>query len=137
MVVCDKMKIAELLHNLISNALKYNDKKQPMIRVGAREEGDGYVIFVKDNGIGIAPRYHEYVFQPCRRIPYKDTIQGTGLGLTIARKIVEEHGGRMWVESEDGKGTTFHFSLPRREEALADADEESGDTVLDTVNEED
>ena len=135
-VVCDKMKIAELLHNLISNALKYNDKARPMVRIGARPEGDGHVIFVKDNGIGISPRYHEYVFQPCRRIPYKDSVKGTGLGLTISRKIVEEHGGRMWVESETGKGTTFLFSLPHREEPKETL-EEGDDTIMDTVNEDD
>lgn len=136
-VVCDKMKIAELLHNLISNALKYNDKARPMLRIGARVDGDGHVIFVKDNGIGIAARYHEYVFQPCRRIPYKDSVQGTGLGLTISRKIVEEHGGRMWVESETGKGTTFLFSLPKRPEAPPLGEEDREDTAIDTVNEDD
>ena len=107
-----------------------------MLRIGARPDGDGHVIFVRDNGIGIAPRYHEYVFQPCRRIPYKDSVKGTGLGLTISRKIVEEHGGRMWVESETGKGTTFLFSLPRRVEAPPLGSDERDDTILDTVNEE-
>ncbi len=136
-VVCDKMKIAELLHNLISNAMKYNNKARPILRIGARPDGDGHVVFVKDNGIGIAPRYHEYVFQPCRRIPYKDTVKGTGLGLTIARKIVEEHGGRMWIESESGKGATFLFSLPDRDEPPEVGDGEDVDTILDTVNDDD
>ena len=132
-VVCDKMKIGELLHNLISNALKYNDKAQPELRIGARAQGNGHVIFVQDNGIGISSRYHEYVFQPCRRIPYKDPVPGSGLGLTISRKIVEEHGGRMWVESETGKGTTFLFSLPHREAPPAPPEDDS-DTMADTVN---
>ena len=77
------------------------------------------------------------MFQPCRRIPYKDSVQGTGLGLTISRKIVEEHGGRMWVESETGKGTTFLFSLPKRAEAPPLGEEDREDTAIDTVNEDD
>ena len=134
-LVCDKMKIAELLHNLISNALKYTDKERPILRIGARSEGKGHVVSVEDNGIGIEARFHEYVFQPCRRIPYKDKIEGSGLGLTISRKIVEEHGGRMWIESEPGKGSAFRFSLPYREETKDPVLD--GDTLLDTVEEDD
>lgn len=134
-LVCDKMKIAELLHNLISNALKYNDKERPLLLIGAEPDGDGHLVSVEDNGIGIEPRFHEYVFQPCRRIPYKDTVKGTGLGLTISRKIVEEHGGRMWIESEFGKGSTFRFTLPHREETKDPVLD--GDTILDTVEEDD
>ncbi len=130
-VVCDRMKIGELLHNLISNAIKYNDKAQPELRIGARAKENGHVIFVQDNGIGISSRYYEYIFQPCRRIPYKDPVPGSGLGLTISRKIVEEHGGRMWVESEMGKGTTFLFSLPHREVA-PEPHEDDSDTLMDT-----
>ena len=130
-VVCDKMKIGELLHNLISNAVKYNDKAQPELRIGARAEKNGHVVFVQDNGIGISSRYHEYIFQPCRRIPYKEPVSGSGLGLTISRKIVEEHGGRMWVESETGKGTTFLFSLPHRE-VSPEPPEDNSDTMADT-----
>jgi len=132
-VVCDKMKLAELLHNLLSNALKYNDKEQPVVQLGARADGDGHVFFMKDNGIGIEPRYHEYIFHPCRRIPFRNAVAGTGLGLTISRKIVEEHGGRLWLESEVGEGTTFFFSLPRREE-LREPTEDDGDTFADTAN---
>lgn len=132
-VVCDKMKIGELLHNLISNALKYNDKAQPELRIGARVEENGHVLFVQDNGIGISSRYHEYVFQPCCRIPYKEPVPGSGLGLTISRKIVEEHGGRMWVESDTGEGTTFLFSLPHREPP-PEPPEDDSDTLADTVD---
>ncbi|MBM4370291.1 MAG: response regulator, partial [Deltaproteobacteria bacterium] len=129
-VVCDPMKIGEVFHNLVSNALKYTDKDRPALDIGARSEEEADILWVRDNGIGIAAKYHEHIFEPCRRIPFRDTVQGTGLGLTISRKIVEEHGGRLWVESTPGEGATFLLSLPRRE-LPEEPPEDTADTLVE------
>jgi signal transduction histidine kinase/DNA-binding response OmpR family regulator len=111
-VRCDPIKVKEVFHNLVSNAFKYNESTPPTVEVEAAEEGGVVTVSVKDNGIGIAPEYHEYVFQPCRRIPFKEETRGSGLGLAIVKKVIEEHGGKIWLESEPGKGSTFRFTLP-------------------------
>jgi len=112
-VVCDGIKMKEVLHNLISNALKYNDSTQPTVTISAESNGDVHTVCVEDNGIGIDKEYHEYIFQACRRIPGKMDVQGSGLGLAIAKKVVEEHGGRIWVESALGSGAKFYFTIPK------------------------
>jgi signal transduction histidine kinase/FixJ family two-component response regulator len=109
---CDAVKMKEVFHNLISNSLKYNDKDVPEIDIGAARLEDSHLIWLGDNGIGIEEEYHEYVFQACRRIPYKDEVDGSGLGLAIVKKVVEEHGGTIWVESELGQGAKFLMRLP-------------------------
>ncbi len=111
-VRCDPIKLKEVFHNLISNAFKYNESNPPIVEVDASEEAGVVTVSVKDNGIGIAPEYHEYVFQPCRRIPFKEETRGSGLGLAIVKKVVEEHGGKIWLESAPGQGSTFRFTLP-------------------------
>jgi signal transduction histidine kinase/FixJ family two-component response regulator len=115
-VVCDAIKMKEVFHNLVSNALKYNESESPRIAISATQDKGEVTFCVEDNGIGIEPEYFEYVFQACRRIPHKGEVQGSGLGLAIVRKIIEEHGGRVWVESEVGKGSRFLFMLPNRPE---------------------
>ena len=118
-VMCDATAMTEVFHNLISNAIKYNDKPQPIIEVGSEEKagpqtGDAeYVMHVRDNGIGIKREYFEKIFQIFQRLQRDD--EGTGIGLTIVKRVVEWHGGRVWVESEPGRGTTFYFTLPKRE----------------------
>jgi signal transduction histidine kinase len=118
-VMCDATAMTEVFHNLISNAVKYNDKPHPIVEVGCEEKSDPqtgqaeYVIHVRDNGMGIQQEYFEKIFQIFQRLQRDD--EGTGIGLTIVRRVVEWHGGRVWVESEPGKGTTFYFTLPRRE----------------------
>jgi PAS domain S-box-containing protein len=121
--VCgDRERVIQLLANLISNGLKYNKSPEPEILVGAvphpRAEGqngkpDLATFYVRDNGIGIDPAYHEQIFRMFRRLHRRDEIEGTGAGLTICRRIVEAHGGRIWVESQVGGGATFYFTLPR------------------------
>lgn len=111
-IKCDVVKMKEVFHNLLSNALKYNDSENPMIEVGAARLEDAHVIWVADNGIGIEEEYHDYVFQACRRIPHKDDVSGSGLGLAIVKKVVEEHGGTIWVESTLGEGAKFVMRLP-------------------------
>jgi chemotaxis family two-component system sensor kinase Cph1 len=119
---CDRVRIGEVFANLISNALKYNDKPRPVIEIGylEPEEGDASwqesvaypVFYVRDNGIGIRQKHFETIFRIFKRLHGRnDYGGGTGAGLTITRKIVERHGGRIWVESIHREGTTFFFTL--------------------------
>jgi|GEM_PF-5925458 len=109
----DKAKIKEVFYNLILNAIKYNDKK-PEIEIGGREEEKGVVFFVKDNGIGIKEGDFGRVFEPFKRLHKRDEYQGgTGIGLAIVKKIIDEHKGRVWVESKIKEGSIFYFYLPK------------------------
>lgn len=114
-IECDRAQVNELFTNLISNAIKYNDKPQKWVEIGfwAGEEAVGNPTFyVRDNGIGILQEHQEKIFQIFRRLHGRDEFGGgTGAGLTIARRIVERHGGRIWVESIPKQGTTFYFTL--------------------------
>ncbi len=106
----------QVLQNLISNAIKYRRKDTPPeIQVSAKLEGDAWVFSVSDNGIGIEPRYKQVIFQVFQRLHGKD-VPGTGVGLALAQKIVETNGGKMWVESEPGVGSTFYFTIPKADE---------------------
>ncbi|MCI2425673.1 PAS domain S-box protein [Candidatus Acetothermia bacterium] len=112
-VMGNKTRITELFHNLISNAVKFNDKALPVIRVGWKDTGNGhYTFFVQDNGIGIEARYQEKIFGMFEQLNPKE-FEGTGAGLAISKRIVTEHKGEIWVKSEVGKGTTFYFSIPK------------------------
>jgi signal transduction histidine kinase len=111
----DRPRLVEVLQNLIDNAAKFmGDQPEPCIEIGARKEGDRQVFFVKDNGIGINPSYHERIFGLFDKLdPH---TEGTGVGLALARRIVEVHGGRIWVESQGkDKGSMFCFTLPVKE----------------------
>ena len=110
MVMADDTTIALVLQNLISNGLKFNESQTPDVEIGCIE-GDPLTIFVRDNGIGIDPRRHEAVFAMFRRLHGRQKYEGTGAGLSIVRKIVEAHGGRVWLESSPGSGSTFFFTL--------------------------
>lgn len=107
-------KITSLFQNLIGNALKFT-KENPIIRITWRSSDEEYIFSVEDNGIGISPEYREKIFGAFHRLHGKGEYPGTGLGLAICKRIVERHGGRIWVESEPAKGSTFSFSLPRGE----------------------
>lgn len=113
-VLCDRYRLAQVFDNLLSNAVKFmGDQPKPRIEVGYQEREECYEFFVKDNGIGIDPLYHEKVFGIFQRLE-EIPAEGTGVGLTIAKRIVENHGGRLWVVSEPKKGATFYFTLPKR-----------------------
>lgn len=118
-VVCDATAMTEVFHNLISNAIKYNDKPNPVVTVGCTEKLNAqtgepeYEFSIRDNGLGIKQEYFDKIFQIFQRLQRDD--EGTGIGLTIVKRVVEWHGGRVWVESEYGKGTVFYFTLPKRE----------------------
>lgn len=101
----------QLFQNLLSNALKFRGAEPPRVQVGCEQRDSEYVISVSDNGIGIAPEHHERVFGVFKRLHGRE-IPGSGIGLAICRRIVERNGGRIWVESEAGRGATFRFTLP-------------------------
>lgn len=109
---CDGARISQVMNNLLSNAVKYSPNGGA-VTVNARHARDEIVVSVADEGIGIAPRELDQIFRPFTRTQAtRDTIQGIGLGLSVSRHIVEGHGGKLWVESQPGAGSTFHFSLP-------------------------
>ncbi|OGR88212.1 MAG: hypothetical protein A3A86_04255 [Elusimicrobia bacterium RIFCSPLOWO2_01_FULL_60_11] len=117
-VVCcfDRIKMREVFTNLIHNAIKYSSKHsgdRPQVEIGMTGQKDHYEFSVKDNGIGIDPRYHQQIFDMFKRLHSKDQYEGTGAGLYIVKTIVEEHGGRVWVESQLGQGATFYFTIPK------------------------
>jgi chemotaxis family two-component system sensor kinase Cph1 len=119
----DPVRLREVFNNLFTNAMRYNDKPDRRIIVGeapasvllqrnVNNPDDFYVFYVKDNGIGIDPKHHESIFRIFRRLHAQDKYGGgTGAGLAITKKMVERHGGDLWVESELGQGATFYFSL--------------------------
>lgn len=112
-VQADPRQMHQLLANLIANAIKFRGSSQPRIRVSASCQNGVWEITVSDNGIGIAPEYRARIFDMFQRLHTRDEYEGTGIGLAICKRIVERHGGTIWVDSEDGVGSTFHFTLPR------------------------
>jgi PAS domain S-box-containing protein len=110
-VMGDAVQLVDLFQNLIANALTYRNEAPPELRISAARTGSEHVICVQDNGIGIAPADHERVFEMFKRLHAQSKIPGTGIGLATCRRIVERHGGRIWLESALGKGSTFRFTL--------------------------
>jgi signal transduction histidine kinase len=108
----DPMRISQVFRNLIGNAIKYRSEAPPRIHISASEEDGDHVISVRDNGIGIDPRYADSIFVVFKRLHGRDKA-GTGVGLSVCKEIVEHHGGRIWVESQPGQGATFYFTLPK------------------------
>jgi light-regulated signal transduction histidine kinase (bacteriophytochrome) len=104
-----------LFQNLVGNALKFQGEEPPRIHVAVRREERNWVFSVHDDGIGIDPKYKDRIFVIFQRLHTMETYAGTGIGLSICKKIVERHGGRIWVESEPGKGSTFYFTIPAKE----------------------
>ena len=114
-VVGDKPQLVQLLQNLISNAIKFHDQPPPKIEIGAVLQGNEWLLSVRDHGIGIDPDHYDRVFEFFRRLHNRDRFPGTGIGLAICKRVVERHGGRIWVESTSGEGSTFYFTLPVRD----------------------
>ena len=113
-VMADEDQLVQLFQNLIGNAIKFIENGPPKVHIGVSEEKGFHRFSIQDNGIGIAPENLERIFGVSQRLHSIDEYPGTGLGLAICKKIVEHHGGRIWVESELGKGSTFHFTIPDR-----------------------
>jgi PAS domain S-box-containing protein len=114
-VTCGRESIRQVIYNLLSNAVKYMDKPQGKVTIGWGEEDGCWKFSVTDNGCGIEKRHFGKIFKMFQTLSPRDKVEGTGVGLTIAKKIVESWGGRIWVESKPGEGSTFHFTLPKEE----------------------
>ncbi len=111
-VEANPLHLTQVFENLIGNALKYRSDKAPRISVSAEENGEHWVFCVEDNGIGIPPEYQAQIFGMFKRL-HGDEYPGTGIGLATCKKIVDRHGGTIWVESEPGNGSRFSFTLPK------------------------
>lgn len=110
-VMADESQLVQLFQNLLSNAIRYRGQELPQIHVSAVQKGNEWVFAISDNGIGIEPQYFDRIFQMFQRLHGKE-YPGSGIGLSVAKRIVERHGGRIWVESEIRKGSTFYFTIP-------------------------
>lgn len=109
----DRVLLSELFQNLFSNSIKFRNGATPEINISCKEEKNHYLFSVRDNGIGIDPKYSGKIFEIFQRLHTVDKYPGTGIGLAICRKIVERHGGKIWIESEAGNGSTFHFTISK------------------------
>jgi signal transduction histidine kinase len=118
-VVAERISLEQVFSNFISNAIKYNNNPNPEIIIEAEEKDSYYHFSVADNGPGIEPEFHQKIFVIFQTLQARDVVESTGVGLAIVKKIVEEQGGKVWVESDKGKGAKFCFTLPKQETATA------------------
>ncbi|MHC4507457.1 MAG: ATP-binding protein [Planctomycetota bacterium] len=120
-IECEETQVMQLLQNLLCNAIKYMDKEEGRIRVGCVEEDGFWKFSVSDNGPGIEDKHFDKIFRMFQALSVTEEFEGTGVGLTVAKKIVELHGGAIWVESKVGEGSTFFFTWPKTEMGAKDA----------------
>jgi signal transduction histidine kinase len=111
-VIYPKVRLEQVFINLITNAIKYHDKAHGTIEIGYKLTGNKHEFSVTDDGPGIDPEYHEKIFMIFQTLQSKDVYESTGIGLTIVKKIIEDQGGNIWVESEVGTGASFVFTIP-------------------------
>ena len=111
-VPIDSIQLQRVFQNLIDNAIKFRGENAPRVEVSAERRGDEWIFAVRDNGLGIAPENQERIFDVFERLHSRDEYAGAGIGLALCKRIIEQHGGTLWVESEPGEGSTFYFTLP-------------------------
>ena len=116
-IIADESQMIQLLQNLVSNAIKFRSEESPRIHVSGEVQADKWIFSVNDNGIGIDSKYFDRIFVIFQRLHKKDKYGGTGIGLSVCKKIIQRHSGKIWVESELGKGSRFYFSIPKLEVA--------------------
>ncbi|GEM_PF-1783642 len=124
----------QLFQNLISNGIKYNERRIPLVQIGVTEQADHYEFYVRDNGIGIDPQYKERVFEMFKRLHTREEYQGTGIGLALCKKIVFKLGGNIWLDSEPGRGTTFFFTIPKQNDGPSQSDAPPSEKVSEHVS---
>lgn len=133
-ICCDRVKMSEVFLNLLNNAIKFSQKNTnggPRVTVGYEERNGNHLFSVKDNGIGIDPKYHDKIFDIFEKLHTRENYEGTGVGLSIVKRVIDDHKGRIWIESELGKGAAFYFSIPQKieDEALENTEgQERADT---------
>jgi len=130
-LVVDSVQFSQVLQNLISNAIRYRSADPPFIRISARRDRGNWIFSVNDNGCGFDQEFAERIFGLFQRLHGRE-VEGTGMGLSISRKIVERHGGRIWAESKEDEGSTFFFSLPVTLEGLRFSSTSAGEAFAQT-----
>ena len=131
-VVANRSKMVQLFQNLIGNAIKFRGEETPRVVITAKERDADWLFAVKDNGIGVEPEDHGRLFGMFQRLHTSEEYPGTGIGLAMCKRIVERHGGRIWVSSTPGNGTTFYFTIPKSpqesgsDSGAGDMDEQTG-----------
>lgn len=123
-IACQPERISMLFSNLISNGIKFNESKSPKIKISFQEKEFVWLFTIEDNGIGIEEEYHDYIFKPFKRLNNRNNYSGSGIGLSICKRIINLHGGEIWFESQKDKGTTFHFTLSKRNDIMSQNEEE-------------